>query len=252
MAAASPAIRMTFIEKPHPEPLLRIMGLPPSLVRYLPLTAQKPLRTILLREAPLARSIPMEWADDCYLTTFDGELESLTHLNLSVPGAPRVVSGVHLALFGTKGQLNLVLGGDHLKVVLGSETIVRGGLHMAAKATAFIGDRTTIGQARMNAANADLVIGDDCQLSEDVSVQCSDQHAIVEQEGGAPVFGYRRHVRIGRHVWLGRRSMVLPDVTIGQGSVVESGAVVRSDVPAHVLVGGAPAQVLREKIDWRR
>jgi tetrahydrodipicolinate N-acetyltransferase len=46
--------------------------------------------------------------------------------------------------------------------------------------------------------------------------------------------------------------MVLPDVTIGQGSVVESGSVVRSDVPANTLVGGAPAQVLREKIDWRR
>jgi acetyltransferase-like isoleucine patch superfamily enzyme len=129
---------------------------------------------------------------------------------------------------------------------------VRGGLHLAAKATAFIGDRTTIGQARLTAANADLVIGDDCQLSEDVIVQCSDQHAVVELDGGAPVFGYRRHVRIGRHVWLGRRSMVLPDVTIGQGSVVESGSVVRSDVPANTLVGGAPAQVLREKIDWRR
>jgi acetyltransferase-like isoleucine patch superfamily enzyme len=241
-----------FVEKPHPEPLLRIMGLPPSLVRYLPLTAQKPLRTMLLREAPLVQSLGMEWADDCYLTVLDGEAEALNHVTVMAPGPRRSFSGVHLALFGGKGQLNLVLGGDHLKVVIGVETIVRGGLHLAAKATAFIGDRTTIGQARMNAANADLVIGDDCQLSEDVIVQASDQHAIVEQEGGAPVFGHRRHVRIGRHVWLGRRTMVLPDVTIGQGSVVESGAVVRSDVPANVLVGGSPAQVLREKIDWRR
>jgi acetyltransferase-like isoleucine patch superfamily enzyme len=242
----------TFVENPHLEPLMRIMGLPPSLVRYLPQTAPKPLRTMLLRDAPVAKSLGMDWADDCYLTTFDGETERVNHLTLSVPGARRTLNGVHLALFGHKGQLNVVLGGDHLKVVIGAETTVRGALHLAAKATAFIGDRTTIGQARMNAANADLVIGDDCQLSEDVIIQASDQHAIVEQDGGAPVFGYRRHVRIGRHVWLGRRSMVLPDVTIGQGSVVESGAVVRSDVPANVMVGGAPAQVLREKIDWRR
>ncbi|MGM9487678.1 acyltransferase [Ideonella sp. YS5] len=242
----------TFVEKPHLEPLMRIMGLPPSLVRYLPVTAQKPLRTMLLRESSLARSLAMDWADDCYLTLFEGEDERLTHVSLAVTGARRTLSGVHLALLGHKGQLNLVLGGDHLKVVVGAETTVRGALHLAAKATAFIGDRTTIGQARMNASNADLVIGDDCQLSEDVVVQCSDQHAIVEQEGGAPVFGYRRHVRIGRHVWLGRRAMVLPDVTIGQGSVIESGAVVRSDVPANTLAGGSPAQVLREKIDWRR
>jgi serine acetyltransferase len=241
-----------FVESPHLEPLMRIMGLPPSLVRYLPQTAQKRLHTTLLRDAPFAKSLAMDWADDCFLTTLEGEAEKVTHVSLSVPGARRTLNGVHLALFGHRGQLNLVLGSDHLKVVLGAETTVRGGLHLAAKATAFIGDRTTIGQARLTAANADLVIGDDCQLSEDVIVQCSDQHAVVELDGGAPVFGYRRHVRIGRHVWLGRRSMVLPDVTIGQGSVVESGSVVRSDVPANTLVGGAPAQVLREKIDWRR
>ena len=46
--------------------------------------------------------------------------------------------------------------------------------------------------------------------------------------------------------------MVLPDVTIGAHCVVEAGAVVRSDLPAHTLAGGSPAVVLREKIDWRR
>jgi acetyltransferase-like isoleucine patch superfamily enzyme len=242
----------TFIETPHLEPLLRTMGLPPSLVRYLPLTSSKPLRTTRLRDSPLVQKLAMDWADDCLLTTLDGMADQLGHVSVTVPGVRRTVSGVHLALFGHKGQINLVLGGDHLKVVVGTDTVARVGLHLAAKATAFIGDRTTIGQARCIAANADLVIGDDCQLSEDVLVQCSDQHAIVEQDGGAPVFGHRRHVKIGRHVWLGRRAMVLPDVTIGTGAIVESGAVVRSDVAAHTMVGGAPATLLREKVDWRR
>lgn len=242
----------TFVETPFLEPLMRIMGLPPSLVRYLPVTADKPLRTMRLRESPLAKQLDIDWADDCFLTTVDGGAENLAHVSVSVPGARRQVSGVHLALFGGKGQLNLVLGGDQLKVVIGAETIVRGGLHMAAKATAFIGDRTTAGQARFTVSNADLVIGDDCQLSEDVGVQCSDQHAILDADTGAPVFGHRRHVRIGRHVWLGRRVLVLPDVTIGAGSVVEAGAVVRANVAANTLVGGAPAAVLRERVDWRR
>lgn len=241
-----------FVETPMLEPLMRMMGLPPSLVRHLPATAEKPLRTMRLRDAPFAKSLAVDWADDCLLTTIEGEAGQLAHFTLSVPGARRTVSGVHLTLLAGKGQLNLVLGGDQLKVVVGTDAVVRGGLHLAAKATAFIGDRTTIGQARMSASNADLVIGDDCQLSEDVVVQCSDQHAIVDADTGAPVFGHRRHVRIGRHVWLGRRVIVMPDVTIGAGSVVEAGAVVRENVPANTLVGGAPAQVLRERVDWRR
>jgi acetyltransferase-like isoleucine patch superfamily enzyme len=241
-----------FVETPKLEPLLRIMGMPPSLVRFLPITAEKPLRTVRLRDSALVKGVAMDWADDCFLTMVDGAADRLGHVSVSVPGARRTVRGVHLSLFGDKGQVNLVLGGDHLKVLIGSDTVVRAGVHLAAKATAFIGDRTTVGQARFTAANADLVVGDDCQVSEDAIVQCSDQHAIVEQDGGAPVFGHRRHVKLGRHVWLGRRAIVLPDVSIGANSIVEAGAVVRGDVPANTMVGGAPAAVMRERVDWRR
>jgi len=122
-----------FVESPHLEPLMRIMGLPPSLVRYLPVTLEKPLRTTLLRDSPLVKSLDVEWADDCWLTTLDGEADKLTHLSISMPGPRRLVSGVHLALLGGKGQFNLLLGGDQLKVVIGAETVLRGGLHMAAK-----------------------------------------------------------------------------------------------------------------------
>lgn len=241
-----------FVETPLLEPLMRIMGLPPSLVRYLPAMADKPLRTMRLRDSPLVKPVQMDWADDCLLTTIDGEAEQLSHVTLSVPGARRTMRGVHLALFGGKGQLNLLLGSDQLKLVIGAETSLRGSLHMAAKATAFIGDRTTAGQARIMVSNADLVIGDDSQLSEDVVLQCSDPHPIIDADSGTPLFGHRRHVRIGRHVWLGRRALVLPDVTIGAGGIVEAGAVVRGDVPAHTMVGGSPAVVLRERVDWRR
>lgn len=239
-------------ETPNIEPLFRLMGLPPSLVRYCPVSLTKPLRTMYLRDSPLAKGLNANWDDTCLLTTVDGEHDRLGHIKLSGPAAGKQVSGVHLALFGGKGQLNIVLSGDHIKVVIGAGTALLGGLHLAAKGTAFIGDNTTMGQARLTANYADLVIGDDCQISEDVAVQCNEQHALCDAETGAPIHTQRRHVRIGRHVWLGRRSIVLPDVTIGAGSVVESGAVVSSNVQPNTMVGGAPAQQLREKVTWRR
>jgi len=50
---------------------------------------------------------------------------------------------------------------------------------------------------------------------------------------------------IGNDVWLGRNSLVLSGVTIGDGAVVAAGAVVTSDIPAYAIAGGVPAKVIR-------
>jgi len=47
-------------------------------------------------------------------------------------------------------------------------------------------------------------------------------------------------------VWLGSAAVVTDGVHIGRGAVVAAGAVVTHDVPAHTVVGGVPARVLRE------
>jgi acetyltransferase-like isoleucine patch superfamily enzyme len=53
-------------------------------------------------------------------------------------------------------------------------------------------------------------------------------------------------VEIGSNVWIGRQALILPAITIGDHSVVASGAIVTRDVPPRVLVAGNPAQVVRE------
>jgi acetyltransferase-like isoleucine patch superfamily enzyme len=52
----------------------------------------------------------------------------------------------------------------------------------------------------------------------------------------------RPTVRLEDDVYLGPGVIVLPNVTIGRGSVVSAGSVVTGSVPPHTLVQGNPAK----------
>ena len=56
----------------------------------------------------------------------------------------------------------------------------------------------------------------------------------------------RRPVVIGNDVWIGPNATVLKGVTIGDGSIIEAGALVTRDVPPGSRVVGNPAQVVGE------
>jgi acetyltransferase-like isoleucine patch superfamily enzyme len=50
---------------------------------------------------------------------------------------------------------------------------------------------------------------------------------------------------IGNNVWFGHRVIVLPGVTIGEGVIVQAGAVVSKDIPPCAIVGGNPAKAFK-------
>lgn len=54
-----------------------------------------------------------------------------------------------------------------------------------------------------------------------------------------------KNVKIGDFVWFGSRVLVLPGVTIGEGAIIQAGAVVVNDIPAYAIAGGNPARVFK-------
>jgi chloramphenicol O-acetyltransferase type B len=50
---------------------------------------------------------------------------------------------------------------------------------------------------------------------------------------------------IGDGCWIGSRAMIMQGVTLGEGAVVATGAVVTKDVPPYAVVGGVPAKVIK-------
>ncbi len=91
---------------------------------------------------------------------------------------------------------------------------------------------------------ARITIGDDCLIGEYVSIRDANHGLSV----GVPM-RLQAHrsapVTIGRNVWIGRGSVVLKGVTIGDGAVVAANSVVSRDVPADAIVVGAPAKLIR-------
>ena len=52
-------------------------------------------------------------------------------------------------------------------------------------------------------------------------------------------------------VWLGRRVMIMPGVTIGKGSVIGAGAVVAKNIPPYSIAVGNPAKVIKSRLNNR-
>ena len=56
---------------------------------------------------------------------------------------------------------------------------------------------------------------------------------------------------IGHDTWIGHNAQVKPEVTIGHGAVVASGAVVTKDVAPYMIVAGVPAKPMRARFSPR-
>lgn len=57
---------------------------------------------------------------------------------------------------------------------------------------------------------------------------------------------------IGNDVWIGSEAIVMPGVTIGDGAVIATRAVVTRDVAPYTIVGGNPAAPIRKRFDDRQ
>ena len=97
-----------------------------------------------------------------------------------------------------------------------------------------------------------VTIGRNVVISERVVIRDSDNHTVLEDDsskGGCSSL-VSSPIVIEDHVWIGMNAIILKGVTIGEGSIVAAGSVVNKDVPAHCMVGGVPAKVLKTGVSW--
>ncbi len=91
--------------------------------------------------------------------------------------------------------------------------------------------------------DTDIYISDDVMIGPNVTLATAGHPIAPEyREIGAQ---FNIPIHIGRNVWIGANSVVLPGITIGENSVIGAGSVVTKDIPSNVVAVGNPCRVLR-------
>ena len=151
---------------------------------------------------------------------------------------------------------NLCLVGDTRVIALGDSSVTFGNsvclydnvkisiVNCGETPVLKIGNGVSIGDRTEIHVGKEVTIGDGTLISWDCCIMDRDYHAIGDAEIMKPV-------HIGNHVWIGCKAVILKGVTIGDGAVIAAGAIVTKDVPPRCVVGGNPARVIKENIDWK-
>ena len=114
-----------------------------------------------------------------------------------------------------------------------------------------IGANTYIGHHSHFACTEDgstLKVGSNCMISSYVQVRTGDSHSITDMQGNR--INPSADVNIGNHCWLGEGCKLMKGVSLGQDSVVSTGAIVTKSFGSNVLLGGVPAKIIKDSISW--
>ncbi|MCR9203900.1 MAG: acyltransferase [Halobacteriovoraceae bacterium] len=87
----------------------------------------------------------------------------------------------------------------------------------------------------------DVLIGPGCVFRAS-NHRFTAKNEIIANQGHEP-----GTISIENNVWIGANCSILPNVNIGEGSIVGAGAVVNKDIPPYEIWGGVPAKLIKKR-----
>ncbi|MFS7245801.1 DapH/DapD/GlmU-related protein [Rahnella inusitata] len=144
-----------------------------------------------------------------------------------------------------------IILGKGARLVVGSNSVLKGRLSIGSYATVKIGDNLSVTHNLYIRAveGKNVSIGNDCLIASDVTIRTNDGHPIYDTTSGVRI-NMSEDVVIGNHVWLGDEVAVLKGVSIGEGSIVAMRSVVTKNVESKVIAAGIPAKIVRFNCTW--
>lgn len=123
----------------------------------------------------------------------------------------------------------------------GAKISVRGKLHL--------GDEFNVTAESIIVCAKEISFGNDCLISWDVLVMDTDEHPIYNREHKQ--INLDKPIRIGDHVWVGCKSVLLKGTEIPDNTVVAAGTHLRSSFSGNCqIIGGNPPTTLKQDVEW--
>ena len=100
-------------------------------------------------------------------------------------------------------------------------------------------------------SSSEVLIGENCMISFNVEITCTDTHSILDSDGN--LLNKGKSVDIGNNVWLCKNITILKNTKISDNSIVAQGSIVTKKFEQqNVVIAGNPAKIVKEGIKWDR
>lgn len=114
------------------------------------------------------------------------------------------------------------------------------------------GDRLIIGKFCAIASGVQFIMGSANHRMNSISTYPFHVFGGIWEENTPPHLSqlpFKGDTVIGNDVWIGRESVILPGVHVGDGAIIAANSVVSKDIEPYTLVGGNPAKPIRKRFD---
>lgn len=114
------------------------------------------------------------------------------------------------------------------------------------------GDRLIIGKFCSIAAGVKFIMGPANHRISSVTTYPFQVFGGVWAEKAPPHLSqlpFKGDTVVGSDVWIGRESVIMPGVKIGDGAIIAAYSVVAKDIPPYAVAGGNPARVIKKRFE---
>lgn len=106
-----------------------------------------------------------------------------------------------------------------------------------------IGDYVCMNGVKV-AGTGNITIGSYCHFGQEIMIIAQNHNYNGDMIPYDDTYIYK-DIFIGDFVWVGSRVTILPGTKIGEGAIIQAGAVVHGKIPPCAIAGGNPAKVFK-------
>lgn len=128
------------------------------------------------------------------------------------------------------------------KIGFGSKLSVSGNLHL--------GENFHISAASTIIARKNIIIGKNSLIAWECLLTDADHHHIIDNFGN--IVNEPKDIKIGEHVWICARTMILKDTVIADNCIVGAQSLVSGNfLEENILIAGNPAKAIKKNMHWK-